>query len=75
MTEFAMRAIGGGHGYCEHCQLEFAQTIGRMGVIRHPTFDEWPDIHPALAEKFKSCPNAGKTFKFAAMEEVDDHCG
>lgn len=65
-----MRSVGS-YGFCEECEITFAgSSCDPKGTIRHPTADQWPEMHPDLVEKYSKCPNAGKLFKHPAMEEV-----
>jgi hypothetical protein len=70
MSDTAMRLSGPFTAYCEHCEMNFQSQQGLKAAVRHPVHDEWPDMNPRLAELYLKCPNAGKIFKFPAMEEA-----
>ena len=67
----ALRLIGPNEVYCEYCdQAYHTLKRGDGGKMKHPTFDECHGISARLDESLKTCPNAGKWFKFPILEEV-----
>jgi hypothetical protein len=66
----AMRSCGT-YAWCDECQTLFASGPNdERGSITHPTWNQYPDMHPISVELYRACPNAGRTFKHPVMEEV-----
>lgn len=70
MPLWTMRSHGG-YGWCEFCKVTLcSQSTDKPGQITHPTADQYPDTVSELVERYRQCPNAGKTFMHPEMQEV-----